>query len=110
MLLGEALDTPFESYNHMLPNNKAWAAQVPYRDRAIELEGYTNCTAIENGWCWNIPLWTRLGTGYVYSDKFISDEQALEEFKNYLSSDKMIVPRSKNEIDALTLIIQQCFC
>jgi tryptophan halogenase len=101
MLLGEALQTPFESYNQMLPNNKAWAAQVPYKNRAIELEGYTNCTAIENGWCWNIPLWTRLGTGYVYSDKFISDEQALEEFKKYLGSDKMTVPRSKSEINSL---------
>jgi len=101
MLLGEALQTPFESYSHMLPNNKAWAAQVPYKDRSKELEGYTNCTARENGWCWNIPLWSRLGTGYVYSDKFISDEQALAEFKNYLSSDKMTVPRTKAEIDDL---------
>lgn len=101
LLLGDALNTPFESYNHLLPNNKAWAAQVPYKDRSLELEGFTNCTAIQNGWCWNIPLWSRLGTGYVYSDKFISDEEALEEFKNYLGSDKMKIARSREEIDSL---------
>ena len=28
----------------------------------------------------------RIGTGYVYSDKYISDEEALEEFKQYLKS------------------------
>ena len=102
MLLGETLGTEFDSYADMLPNNKAWAVQLPYKNKSIELEGYTNCTARENGWCWNIPLWSRLGTGYVYSDQFVSDEEALEEFKRYLQSDKMIVPRSREEVDLLT--------
>ena len=101
LLLDKALQEPFESYSEILPNNKAWAAQLPYKDRSLELEGFTNCTAIENGWCWNIPLWSRLGTGYVYSDKFITAEEALTEFKNYLMSDKMVVPRTKEEVDQL---------
>jgi hypothetical protein len=101
LLLSESLKEPFESYADMLPNNKAWAARVPYKNKSVELEGFTNCTAIENGWCWNIPLWSRLGTGYVYSDKFTTKESALTEFKNYLQSSKMIVPRSKNEVEEL---------
>jgi len=101
LLLGETLKEPFDSYADMLPNNKAWAVQVPYKNRTLELEGFTNCTARENGWCWNIPLWSRLGTGYVYSDKFVTKEQALEEFKQYLMSNKMIVPRTREEIDLL---------
>ena len=44
------------------------------------MECFTTCTAYNNGWIWNIPLWSRIGTGYVYSDKFISDEDALIEF------------------------------
>lgn len=84
MLLGDALKEPFESYEDIIPNNKAWATHVEYSDKKKQLEVYTTCTAIENGWVWNIPLWSRLGTGYVYSDKYITDEEALEQFKNHL--------------------------
>lgn len=91
LLLGDALKEPFVSYKDILPNNKAWAVQLPYTDKEKELEVYTNCTALTNGWVWNIPLWSRIGTGYVYSDEFISDEEALEEFKQHLNSKKMTV-------------------
>lgn len=101
LLLGSALNEQFDSYSDMLPNNSAWAARLSYKDRSKELEGYTNCTAIENGWCWNIPLWSRLGCGYVFSDKFVSEETALEEFKNYLMSDKMVIPRTIDEVNQL---------
>jgi len=84
LLLGGALKEPFVSYSDMLPNNKAWATRVPYKDKRNQLEPFTNCTAIENGWVWNIPSWERIGTGYVYSDKYVSDEQALKEFKKHL--------------------------
>lgn len=99
LILGEALQEPFIPYGDILPNNSAWACQIPYKDKEKELQLFTNCTAIENGWCWNIPLWSRIGTGYNYSDNYVSDEQALEEFKNYLCSDKMIIPRTREEIE-----------
>lgn len=89
-LLLKSLDVPFESYENILPNNCAWATRVPYTDKVAELEGYTNCTAIENGWVWNIPLWSRIGTGYVFSDKYISKEDALEQFKNYLVNEREV--------------------
>jgi tryptophan halogenase len=101
ILLGGALEEPFNSYRDILPNNRAWATRIPYKDKEAELEGFTNSTAIENGWCWNIPLWSRLGAGYVYSDEFVSPEEALEQFKNYLTSDKMVVPRTREEVDQL---------
>ena len=101
MLLNGALEVPFQSYDHILPNNKAWAVQLPYADKEKELEPFTNCTALKHGWAWNIPLWSRLGTGYVYSDKYISPEEAKEEFKQYLMSNKMVIPRTKEEVDSL---------
>ena len=89
MLLGETLKEPFNSYSHMLPNNSAWATRIPYTDKEKELNSYTNCTALGNGWVWNIPLWSRIGTGYVYSNKHITDEEALQEFKEHLGRDDL---------------------
>lgn len=102
LLLGEHLLEPFISYSSILPNNRAWATRLEYKDKEKELEPFTNSTAIGNGWCWNIPLWSRLGAGYVYSDKFITPEQAKEEFKRYLMSEKMVVPRTKEEVESLS--------
>lgn len=101
LLLGDALKVPFQPYSDLLPNNKAWATRVQYIDKELELEPFTNCTALGNGWCWNIPLWSRLGTGYVFSDNFTTEEDALEEFKNYLCSDKMVIPRTREVVDKL---------
>ena len=84
LLTSKAQETPFIDFSWMLPNDSAWATRLPYKDKRKELNAYTNCTAIENGWVWQIPLWSRWGTGYVYSSKYVSDEDALEEFKNYI--------------------------
>jgi tryptophan halogenase len=101
LLINQYMKQKFISYEDMLPNNRAWATQIPYKDKEKELEPFTNCTAIENGWCWNIPLWSRLGSGYVYSDKFVDPESAKKEFKKYLKSDKMVVKRNEKEVEEL---------
>lgn len=90
LLLGQYLNEPFISIKDILPNNKAWATQVPYNNKEKELKNYTNCTGEKNGWIWNIPLWNRMGSGYVFSDEFVDDETALQEYKNYLDSDNMV--------------------
>ena len=86
ILLEGAMKEPFIDYSNVLPNNMAWATHIPYNNRDTEYEAVTNCTALGNGWVWNIPLWSKIGTGYVYSNKFISDEDALAEFKNHIST------------------------
>jgi len=98
LLLGNTLKEPFESYENLLPNNSAWATRIPYKDKEKELVGYTNCTAIENGWVWNIPLWSRIGTGYVYSDKFVSDDDALKEFQKHLGTKELDFKKIKMRV------------
>jgi len=100
LLLGETLKEPFDDFSHMLPNNRAWATRIPYTDIEKEMEPYTNCTAIGNGWVWNIPSWERIGTGYVYSDQYIDPDDALEEFKNHLKSDKMTINNPNRDVDS----------
>lgn len=90
LLIGKTLKEPFVSYEDLIPNNRAWAVKIPYVDKEKELETYTNCTAIENGWVWNTPLWNSIGTGYVYSDKFVTKEKALEQFKNHLRTNTTV--------------------
>jgi len=84
LLLTEAFEVPFISFEKYIPNNYSWATKIPYKDPETQIVNYTMCTAIENGWIWEIPLWSRMGSGYVFSDKFISSEEALGEFKRGL--------------------------
>jgi tryptophan halogenase len=102
LLLGNFMKEPFVSFSDKLPNNSAWATQVEYDEKNKELTTVTKCTALGNGWAWNIPLYSRLGAGYVYSNKFTSKEDALEEFKEYLCSDMMDVPKTREVVDSLT--------
>jgi tryptophan halogenase len=64
------------------------------------MEHSTNATTLSSGWVWNIPLWNRIGTGYVYSSKFLSEEEAEKEFKEYLINDRD-VPHDREEIENL---------
>ena len=84
LLIDKTLHVPFKSYEEVLPNNRAWAVQVPYRNKEEQINSVTDCTAIDNGWVWEITLWSRIGTGYVYCDKYITPEQAKEDFKKHL--------------------------
>jgi flavin-dependent dehydrogenase len=98
LLLGKTLDEEFISYSDMLPNNKAWATHIEYTDKEKQLQGVTNATALKNGWVWNIPLWSKIGTGYVYSDKYTTDEEALDELKQHIKDNGFKVPEEFSNI------------
>ena len=98
LLLDKTLHEPFESLSEVLINNKAIACRLPYVDKDIEMEHSTNATTLGNGWVWNTPLWDRIGTGYVYSDKFITEREAEREFREYLINDRD-VPRPREMVE-----------
>ena len=68
--------------------------QVPYPNEDDPIASHTLSTAQSAGWIWNIGLPTRRGIGHVYSSKFISDEHAERELRDYVEP---IVGRSKAE-------------
>ena len=103
LLLEGALGVKFNSIDNLIPNNKAWATHIPYTDKNNQIQPYTNCTALNNGWAWNIPLWSRIGAGYVYSDKYISDDEALEEFKDYIRTRYDNIPIEDLEFKPITM-------
>jgi tryptophan 6-halogenase len=84
LLINQALGEPFISFGDCLLNDSAVAIQVP---RDVEKDGmrpYTTAQAHCAGWSWNIPLYGRDGTGYVYSSSFITADEAEREFRAFL--------------------------
>ena len=84
LILGEFLKEPFIPYDHVIPNDSALTTRVSFIDKNKQMVPYTECTAIDNGWVWQIPLWDKIGTGYVYSSKYIEDDNAQKQFKSHL--------------------------
>ena len=89
MLLNGAMKQPFIDFNDRLPNDRAIAIRMPYQDRDKEMHPYTSATALDAGWVWNIPLWHRIGTGYVYSSQYKSEDDAELEFRQHLGEDRV---------------------
>jgi len=85
MLLEGYMGSIFRPFSKKLANDSAWACRIPYIDRENEMHNVTDCHALDNGWVWNIPLWNRIGTGYVYSSRFTSKEDAQKEFREHLA-------------------------
>ncbi len=105
LLINQTLGEPFISFSESLLCDRAVALQIPRDVKTHGIQPYTTATALTNGWVWNIPLYGRDGTGYVYSSKFTTPEAAEEEFRAHLGPDaegikpnhiKMRIGRSRN--------------
>lgn len=81
LLIQGALGTQFKSYEDSLVNN---AAVVMPTNMIEKIPVETRSTALSSGWAWQIPLRERFGNGYVFSDKYISSEQAETELREHL--------------------------
>lgn len=84
LLINKALDEPFIPFSESLLCDSAIAMQIPRDISQDGINPYTTATALGAGWVWNIPLFGRDGTGYVYSSAFISREEAEKEFREHL--------------------------
>ncbi|MFD9815595.1 tryptophan halogenase family protein [Streptomyces sp. NPDC059080] len=84
LLINQTMEEPFESFQDVLPNNRAVALRVPQPDQATTgMRPYTTATAREAGWIWTIPLFGRNGNGYVYSDEFCTPEEAERTLREF---------------------------
>ena len=65
-----------------LPLDKALSQEV--ENKSNEIPSYTFTEATDNGWVWVIPVGDKFRTGYLYSSKFISNEEAKEKYNDWL--------------------------
>ncbi len=80
LLINQAMKEPFLDMSDYLLNDRAVATAVQHDDRANGVEPYTSAIAMSSGWTWKIPMLGRFGTGYVYSSRFQSQDDATLEF------------------------------
>jgi len=76
-LLGRALEVPFKSYDDALFCDRAVIAGWERSDEPIK--PYTTAETMDAGWCWQIEHEHFLNRGYVYSSRFLPDDEAREE-------------------------------
>lgn len=74
---------PFISVGDRLLNDRAIPLQLPHPD-PTKIEPCTRSIALGAGWAWRVPLYSRVGAGYVYSSAFRSDDEAWAEFLAHL--------------------------
>ena len=74
--------------NHHLVNS-AWVYSLEYDG----INPFTKSIARPNGWQFEIDLQNRTGTGYVFSDKFINDDDALDELKSWTTRKIITEPK-----------------
>ena len=77
-LLGRTLAEPFIGYDDTLFCDRA---VIGGWTRTTEpIKPYTVAETMDAGWCWQIEHEHWINRGYVYSSKFIGDDEALREF------------------------------
>jgi len=66
------------------PIDSAWVCQTDYLNHDKEMVNYTQSIAEPHGWRFKIGLYHRMGNGYCFSSKHVSDEDALKHFEKQI--------------------------
>lgn len=89
-ILMNKFDTSLKLY-HTTFNDSVCVSPIKYNNYNKEVVPYTVSAAKENGWQFIIPLTSRIGSGYIYSSKYMSDNEAKEAFVSSWPNNKMLL-------------------
>lgn len=96
-LIAGQMGARWVGYGDRLPVNRAMPFWLDH-DTDAEIAPYTLAWAQDAGWMWQIPTTDRIGCGYVYSDAFLTPDQARAEIEARLG--RPIEPRNDIRIDS----------
>ena len=90
LLIEGALQSGYDDWSHWLPCDRAVAMPCA---SAGPLTPYTRSTARAAGWQWRIPLQHRIGNGYVFCSRYLSDDEAAGTLSANLDGAALAEPR-----------------
>jgi tryptophan 7-halogenase len=97
-LIGEILESPYESWQHLLPCDRVVHAPGPLEEIRPP---FVRIGARDAGWLWRIPLQQNLSHGLVYSSAHKSDEDALQELLGAAGAAPFTEPRRQDFIQGV---------
>lgn len=86
LLINKALGEPFVGENNYLLCDSAVALPARNDPENESLRPYTTANAMGDGWIWEIPLYHRDGTGYVYCSQTTTPDKAEQTLRNFTGS------------------------
>ncbi len=96
-LISREMGAEWVPYGDRLPVNRAMPFWLEHGE-SDAIAPFTMAEAMRSGWMWQIPTWQRIGCGYVYSDSFVTPEEARTEIENALGRE--IEPRADIKVDS----------
>jgi tryptophan halogenase len=90
LLIEQALKTGYEDWSQWLPCDRAVAMAC---SSGGDFSPYTTSIARGAGWQWRIPLQHRIGNGYVYCSRYISDDEATATLMANVDGKPLMQPR-----------------
>jgi tryptophan halogenase len=88
ILVGKMSEFKFNSRQDDLFVDSAFAFQCEHE--GDNYRQFTTAKRMSSGWMWRIPTYTRMGNGYAYSSKHITEEEALKEVTETLGFEPKI--------------------
>ena len=73
----------WNSYSDILPINRAIPFPTPSAEDGV-INVYTKASALGHGWVWEIPTQERRGNGYAFSNCYVDEETAVQEFSHHI--------------------------
>jgi tryptophan 7-halogenase len=79
----------WKHYN-LSPGDTAIVCQVNYEDPSKEITNHTLSIAQNQGWVFDISLYHRKGTGYIFSSDLCNEDEVMQEYsKKFLKNARM---------------------
>jgi len=75
------------------PGDSVLVCQVDYDDPSKEMSSYTKSTCMTQGWAFDISLYHRKGTGYIFSSELSNESTVLSEFEQQMLTRPRFNPR-----------------